>query len=164
MKRRPIVTVDLDSTLCDTGHRHHLIDRENGTDWVAYSMACKDDTVVEATARLVRILSVTHDVHYVSGRDVEAHDLTCEWIESNLLPKDGVWLQHREVEGEHHADYKLRRIREVEEATGQTVVLHLDDWELVKVRLEQDGIPTICVRTPQEVSALLQQDLEKEHI
>lgn len=155
-----IVTVDLDSTLCDTGHRHRLIDRENGTDWNAYSLACSDDGLVIATATLIRLLATSHEIHYVSGRTVVAHYATWKWLCSHNLPVDGLWMDET-PNGDHyatyggHAQYKLARIREVEEATGLNVVLHVDDWAEVKVALEAAGIPCLCVRTPQEIAALV---------
>lgn len=162
---RDIATIDLDSTLCDTGHRHKLIDRVNGTDWDAYSKACVDDDLIEATAVLVRILHVTHDIHYVTGRTIASEAETREFLKKHDLPVDGLWMDDTPG-GDHfaayggHAQYKTARVKHVEEATGQKVVLHVDDWAEVKVALEEAGIPCMCVRTPQEVIALMEQSQE----
>lgn len=152
--RTEIVTVDLDSTLCDTEHRHHLIDRENGTDWVAYALACPDDSLVEPIARLVTILEPRFQIHYVSGRAGEAYQQTADWIHSHGLPLDGLWLDSNDFNGTH-AEYKLHRIRDVEKTTGKKVILHIDDWAEVAAFLGQHDIPTVCVRTPYEIKEIL---------
>ena len=154
-----IVTVDLDSTLCDTGHRHHMIDRVRGTDWVAYSKACSDDGLVAGTAALVRTLAHVSQIHYVTGRTEAARPETEAWLRSHDLPMDGLWMDdtpsgdHFAVYGSHSV-YKVLRVRQVEEFTGKRVILHIDDWAEVKVALEQAGYPCICVRTPQEIQTL----------
>lgn len=162
-----IVTCDLDSTLCDTGHRHRLIDRVNGTDWDAYSLACVGDAVVEPTRVLVWMLAKAgYEIHYVSGRTQAAFEQTRQWLTENMgFPEDGLWMDNTPG-GDHfatfggHAEYKLARLREVEAATKKKIALHLDDWAEVKVTLEDAGIPCLCVRTPQEVVALVEQSQE----
>lgn len=159
-KAKQVVTVDLDSTLCDTGHRHRLIDRANGTDWGAYSLACSDDSLIEGTAVLIRIVAASHEIHYVSGRAEIAREATLAWLKKHDLPVDGLWMDdssdsdHVRVYGSHSA-YKVARVKHVEDATRKKVVLHIDDWAEVKVALEKNGIPCLCVRTPQEVVALV---------
>lgn len=152
-----LVTFDLDSTLCNTGHRQHLIDRENGTDWVAYSMACADDAPVHGLVTVARLLALVPNivVHGLSARKHAALDLTMDWMRQQGVPLEKVWLDESTVgdyiEGYTHADYKLARLRAVEEATGLTVILHFDDYSDVAYRFEQAGVPTVCVRTPQEI-------------
>lgn len=151
---RDIITVDLDSTLCDTRHRHGLIDRINGTDWAAYSKACVNDAPVEATVLLVKRLHTEHTaIHFLSGRDACAREETLDWLYKHALPVDGLWMDEG---GDHvtefggHAQYKLARIKEIEAVTGLNVVLHIDDWVGVRNHLAENGIPCICVRAPHE--------------
>jgi len=158
---KTIVTMDLDSTTCDTGHRHHIIDRVNGTDWDAYSKACVDDRLIEATATLIRQLKAAgNEIHYVTGRTEAAREETVEWLYRHELPVDGLWMDDT-PDGDHfavyggHAQYKVARVKHVEETTGGKVILHVDDWSEVKVALEEEGVPCICVRTPQEVMDLV---------
>lgn len=160
MHEKKIATFDLDSTLADTGHRHALIDRVNGTDWDAYSKACINDAVILASKVLLEILNEAgYEVHFVTGRTIAAWDETVDWLVKNGFKFAGLWMDNT-PDGDHfsvfggHAEYKLARIREVEEHTGAKVRLHVDDWAEVKQVLEKHGIPCLCVRTPQEITAL----------
>lgn len=156
-----VVTFDLDSTLCDTEHRHWMIDRVNGTDWDAYSRACAGDGLVQATAALIHMLAaVGYQIHYVTGRTVASLKETRAWLDKHNLPCDGLWMD--ETDGaDHiatyggHAQYKVARVRDVAAAAGVPVSLHVDDWADVKAALEADGVPTICVRTPTEIRSFV---------
>lgn len=156
---RSIVTVDLDSTLCDTGHRHGLINANGPTDWTAYSMACANDAPIEATVMLVNLLSAFYEVHFVTGRDEDARHLTEPWLDRHIPVWDGLWMDdtdegHTAAHGSH-AEYKLSRIKHVERVTGKKVVLHVDDWPEVKNLLENNGYLCLCVKTPQEIALLI---------
>lgn len=159
-----IITCDLDSTLADTGHRHSMIDRENGTDWDAYSQACVNDVPINAMVVLVRLLVAAGcEVHALSGRKASALPHTVEWFQKHDVPISTFWLDETD-EGDYagpvdHARYKLHRIHEVEAITGQKVILHVDDWATVAVVLEREGYPTICVRTPQEIKSLVGEEI-----
>jgi phosphoserine phosphatase len=152
---RPIAGFDLDSTLYDTGHRHRLIHeaKEAGRpiDWHAYSMACGEDTVVEAVAIVARALSQTHDIAIISGRNVEAEALTRNRLILDEVGHMGLWLDDGRHGALSHAEYKLERVRDVERETGQKVAVFFEDWADVALLLNQNGYPTICVRTPQEI-------------
>lgn len=154
-----IVTVDLDSCMADTAHRQHMIDRENGTDWHAYSAACADDTPVTALVTLVQLLSQTGvEVHALSGRKASALPQTVLWFDKHEIPVEHFWLDETDVgdyvPGRTHEDYKIKRLREIEEITKKKVILHVDDWAKVAVKFEANGIPVLCVRTPQEIKSL----------
>jgi len=155
-----LVTFDLDSTLCDTDHRSHLISREGGTDWDAYSNACSGDTPVQGVVTLVQLLVAGGaEAHALSGRKVSALSQTTEWLEKHSIPISRVWLdesaQGDYVPGQHsHEKYKLARLREIEKITGRKVVLHIDDWASVAATFEKAGIPCVCVRTPREIADL----------
>lgn len=162
--RRTILTVDLDSTLCDTGHRQATITRDGTMDWDAYSLACSDDVLIQPTETMIRVFKdAGHEIHYVSGRTIAALDKTSEWLDRHNLPVDGLWLDDTPG-GDHfayyggHAAYKVARVKQVEIRTGGKVIMHIDDWAEVKVALEDAGIPCLCVRTPQEVAELVKRD------
>ncbi len=162
-KPRRVVTVDLDSTVSDTRHRHRLIDRVNGTDWDAYSLACVDDDPILGALAMVKLLATLGvEIHFVTGRTVAAEQATRTWLEKQGIIPDGLWMDET-PDGDHfaayggHAEYKLARIQDVMRATGTEVIFHIDDWAEVAVLLEQNGIPCICVRTPQEMTALVEQ-------
>lgn len=139
------VFVDLDSTLCNTQHRAHLIDREKGTDWVAYSMACSDDEPMEATVVLVRMLASDHRIVILSGRDEKAAVKTAEWLQKHDIPHDGILLRRKGDRGSN-GEYKANRIKEWRRLhPGVRAVLMLDDWPPVKPAVEQLGIPTLIL-------------------
>lgn len=152
-----LITVDLDSTLCDTGHRHHMIDRENGTDWNAYSLACVDDVPVLGMVKVVQLLASLGNVelHGLSARNAVASDNTLDWLRKHHVPLQKIHLdtgESVEYTPEYtHAMYKYDRLRQVEEETGMKVILHFDDYAEVAVEFEKHGIPVVCVRTPQEI-------------
>ena len=116
-----IVTVDLDSTLCDTEHRFGLIDRDQGTDWHAYSAACADDAPVQGIVTLVKLLDAAgYEVHGLSGRKHTAAEATQAWLERHGVPLTRVWLDESEHAGDSdQVAYKVARVREVEEVTGR---------------------------------------------
>jgi hypothetical protein len=156
------ITVDLDSTLFDTRHRAHLIDRVNGTDWVAYSMACVDDEPIVATVALIDAMSCLGvDVVYVTGRDEASRDVTLKSLTKHNLPVHGLFMDNESNGATYnHADYKLRRVQGVlsdPEWKFQKHFFHVDDWPDVKVKLEEAGIPCLCVRAPHEIDAFMQE-------
>lgn len=160
--KSPIITVDLDSTLYDTTHRHHLIDRENGTDWHAYSAACVDDTVIEGTRQLVFMAASagTH-VHYVTGRTESAREVTMTKLKSDGLPisNECLWMDDTEtadhiMEFGSHARYKVHRIFDVIRETKATHLFHIDDYAEVAIECTKAGLACICVRTPHEILEL----------
>lgn len=158
-RRDYIVSIDLDSTLCDTRHRHHMIDREKGTNWHEYSAACEGDTPVEGMVALVQLLAESgHEVHGLSGRKVSALEATLKWFSLHGVPIKRVWLDETDTgdygRAEDHVAYKLERAREVERVTGKKIALHIDDWAGVTKAFNAAGIPSICVRTPTEVEEL----------
>lgn len=152
-----LVTFDLDSTICDTGHRHHLIDREKGTDWNAYSLACVDDTPVLGVVALVRLLSMVPgiELHGLSARNAVAKPETVAWLLKHDVPLKDVWLDDGVSVDYHvgytHADYKLERLRQVEAKLGLKCVLHVDDYASVAHTFNEAGVPCVGVRTPQEI-------------
>lgn len=151
-----IVTVDLDSTACDTEQRWPMIDRVNGTDWDAYSLACENDAPVQSILALCRLLiSLGVEVHALSARKSVAEAITVAWFQKHEAPLTRYWLDEGTTQDygakSDHVTYKLARLREIEKQTGKKVYLHIDDWAGIAARFEAEGIPTICVRTPTEV-------------
>lgn len=153
MHDRPIVTFDLDSTLCDTRHRHHMIKREGGTDWKAYALAHQDDALVPAAAALWRVLERSAEVWVVSGRSEAAAVSTRAWLADHGLRPAGLALMPPLLEHLDHGTYKRRQIEAIRELTGRPVVLHVDDWPPVQVALEPIGVPVLVVQSPQMLAA-----------
>lgn len=166
-----LVTTDLDSSLCDTGHRHGLINRDNRreTDWDAYSMACADDAPVLGMVKVLQLLALNSDIVIVglSARMSSAEELTLEWMRKHGVPIERVFLDTGEpltypesAKGHFHAGYKLARLRQVEEIMGMPVALHFDDYAEVADLFNREGVPTIALRTPQEIQELVEADLK----
>lgn len=145
---RPVVVVDLDSTLCDTRHRHVLAPKvELGVErnWVAYSMACSDDIVIEGTRRTVKVLSVAHDIHLVSFRNNEARERTMDWLWKNDVPYHSLKLKMPGEFDNQHDDYKVDYVKRLQ-AQGHEVVLVIDDWPgLAPAMLRETGVPVMVV-------------------
>jgi predicted secreted acid phosphatase len=145
------ITVDLDSTIADTRQRRHVLDgrpKREPADWVAYSMACSSDVLIESTARIVRTFAETHQVFFVSGRNEEARDLTVAWLAKHDIPYDALYLKPVGWEWASQGEYKLDTIRALEAEHRVKVVLHLDDWLDVTAHLEAHGIPALHVVPP----------------
>lgn len=142
-----VVAFDLDSTACNTLHRRHIINTEDRTltDWVAYSMACADDTEGPAFP-LVRIFKDNFIV--VSRRDNEARQLTDNWFkERDLHPLDMLLLKDEFSSDERdHGLWKVAAIRAWEARTGNKVILYVDDRLDVRDTMFEAGIPSIAIR------------------
>lgn len=135
---RPVMDVvswDLDSTLCDTRHRQHMIgdgEARKHTDWNAYSLACAGDTEGPAWA-LFEMLRMQTDLGHivVSRRNHSAAMLTNRWFEDHIghavfteLLMLGGPLNTPELD---HGKWKVAQILAYEARTGNRVVLHVDD-------------------------------------
>ena len=145
--RRSTVCVDLDSTLCDTSHRHHMVldgDERVNTDWVAYSLACADDARIEGTCRLVRMLAEHHKIVLISSRDEQARSLTEAWLAEHNVPYDELILGDGTVGLE---EFKAHHVAALIER-GETVELVIDDLTTLPATLAPLGIPVLTVRPP----------------
>jgi ribonuclease J len=148
--KRGTVCVDLDSTLCDTSHRHHLVlpgDERANTDWVAYSMACEADAAIEGTCRLVRLLAVDYRIVLVSSRDEQARALTEAWLTAHGIPFDELILGGVDGAPSGLSEFKAHHVATLLER-GEQVVLVIDDLPVLPAALEPLGVPVLTVRPP----------------
>lgn len=83
--------LDLDGTIADNGHRHHLLPKGEGnhtSQWVAFNKACVDDEVIvrvrEVIVNLLIHLPYLVRVVVVTGRAERARKETEEWCRKNL--------------------------------------------------------------------------------
>lgn len=149
MSKIPTVFCDLDSTLANTEHRHWIISEARAVgaqpDWTAYSLACKDDTVIEGTVTLLRLLSSWCDIVLLSGRDVKAYDQTIEWLQKNDVPFTDLLLREK-AQRQKQGEYKLGRLLDWQMTHPfHEVVLHIDDWHEVGDHLAKAGVPVLFV-------------------
>lgn len=151
-ERTGMVLVDLDSTLADTSHRHHLVlageDRDR-TDWVAYSMACADDVPIAGTHQLVRLLAADHRIAIVSSRDEKARQLTEQWLERHDVPYDELILGGVDGAPEGLDQFKIHHLRNLLER-GEQVTLVVDDLPSLPESIAGAGlgVPVLTVRPP----------------
>jgi hypothetical protein len=143
-----IILCDLDSTLADTRHRHHLAptpgtQHEYGA-WLKFAMACYEDEVMEGTALLIRLLAERYPIYFVSGRSQEALTLSIAWLTDKAqVPFESVRL-HRQEDPEDNAQFKVEYVHRLR-AEGLNPILAIDDWPGVATALRAIGVPTICL-------------------
>lgn len=150
------VCVDLDSTLCDTSHRHHLVlqgDERQNTDWLAYSMACEHDAPIDGTCRLVRLLAPHYRVVLVSSRDEQARGLTEAWLAAQGIPFDELILGGVDGAPAGLADFKVHHVGALLQR-GEQVALVIDDMPGLPAAMESLGVPVLTVRPPYDESGL----------
>lgn len=145
-----VVSFDLDSTLCSTHHRRHIIDKQHRdrTDWVAYSMACADDGEGPAFDLAMMLLEMNVPLIVTSRRDQAAYDLTMDWLDRHGLADV---LEVNLLKGPHNnteykqAPWKVRSIRDYEQRSGRRVALHVDDFPDVIEEMRKAGIGGLLV-------------------
>ena len=143
---RPVETilVDLDDTLCDTSHRHHLVEEGN---WRQYSLECGGDAPIEFTIEMVNLWAgAGYDIALVSGRDEVARDFTIEWLKDNHVHWHGLYLR-QEGDRSHNAKLK-RKIALMLIAKGAKILWALDDNPEVVESYGKLGIATLLVDRP----------------
>ncbi len=149
-ERSETICVDLDSTLCDTRHRHPMVlsgeDRDR-TDWVAYSLACEADAPIQGTCHLVRLLVRHYRIVLVSSRDEAARSLTERWLEEYDVPYDELILGGVAGAPEGLEEFKVHHVRSLLER-GEKVVLVIDDLPTLPAAMAAVGVPTLSVRPP----------------
>jgi ribonuclease J len=156
--KRGIVCVDLDSTLCDTSHRHHLVlpgEERPNTDWVAYSLACSDDAPIPGTCRLVRLLSAHYRIVIVSSRDEQSRSLTEAWLTEQDVPFDELILGGIDGAPAGLAEFKVHHVGALL-ARGENVALVIDDMPGLPAAMAPLGVPVLTVRPPYDEASSTQ--------
>lgn len=148
---RGAVFVDLDSTLCDTRQRWHIIregEERKLTDWVEYAMACSKDAPIPGTVKLVRLLhELGMRIVILSGRAEEARSLTVLWLAENGVPWDDMILRddsvwHDVSNGEFKRRMVLQWLASHPTARAELVI---DDWKGVRKSMDEIGLTTLMV-------------------
>lgn len=164
-----VVGWDLDSSVCCTMHRRHLVPkiRAGQATWDDYSDLCVDDEPIEGAVALMRFMSqLNPKVQHVaiSGRSVRALELTQAWAHLHGVPFSRYMLRPDDQDNEL---WKVRCIRQLQ-AEGYTVRLFFEDWDRVARYIrEHTGVPVVGLNPFDEGSALVTRDqlaaeLEKE--
>jgi len=146
--KRGTICVDLDSTLCDTSPRHHLIaEPREDTDWVAYSLACENDVPIPGACRLVQLLAPHYRIVIVSARDEAARELTEAWLAAQGVPYDELILGGIDGAPRGLEDFKVHHVGGLV-GRGEQVALMVDDLPSLPVAMQLLGVPVLTVRPP----------------
>lgn len=100
-----IVICDLDGTLFDASHREHLI-RCPEPNWAEFFARCGDDPPKWDVARLVKRLSVSHHVVYISGRPESVRRETENALARVDLPPGPLYLR---ADDDFRPDHVIKR-------------------------------------------------------
>ena len=145
---RGTICIDLDSTLCDTSPRHHLIaDPREDTDWVAYSLACENDMPIPGACRLVQLLAPHYRIVIVSARNEAARGLTERWLAAHGVPHDELILGGGDGAPAGLEDFKVHHVGGLV-GRGEQVALMVDDLPSLPVAMQLLGVPVLTVRPP----------------
>lgn len=146
--KRGTICIDLDSTLCDTSPRHHLIaEPREDTDWVAYSLACENDMPIPGACRLVQLLAPHYRIVIVSSRDEAARQLTEAWLAAQGVPYDELILGGVDGAPRGLEDFKVHHVGGLV-GRGEQVALMVDDLPSLPVAMQLLGVPVLTVRPP----------------
>jgi len=147
-RKRGTICIDLDSTLCDTSPRHHLIeDPREKTDWVAYSLECANDIPIAGACRLVQLLAPHYRIVIVSARNEVARELTERWLAVHGVPYDELILGGGDGAPAGLEDFKVHHVGGLVER-GEQVALMVDDLPGLPVAMQLLGVPVLTVRPP----------------
>lgn len=140
------VLYDLDSTVRDTRHRHHLSPvADPSSTWKLYALACEDDPPIRGTVARMRLDWPHHQVHLVSGADPVSESMTRAWLGQHVGPYwDALHLRYG-GSVEDNAQVKAAYVAELH-AAGIDVVLAYEDRPEVGLRLtELTSVPVVTI-------------------
>jgi hypothetical protein len=146
---RPVMLWDLDSTVCRTVHRRHLVPliREGKATWDQYAMMCADDEPIEGSVALMRLLATGPGAYRhiaVSGRGSSAAELTWGWTARHGVPLAAIILR---PSGDHtpNGTWKVGVIRALQRA-GADIRLCFEDWAAAAAVIRAEtGIPVVGI-------------------
>lgn len=152
----PAVLWDLDSTLCSTWHRQHMIPAVKAGEktWDDYAALCGDDDPIEGTVALVRLIAAQNAFIEdpekrirqiaVSGRSGSAKMLTLKWLRTHGIPLDRT-IMRPDGDCTENGLLKVRVIRQLR-GEGIDVRLFIEDWPpAAEIIREQTGVPVLVV-------------------
>ena len=143
--RYQVVVYDLDSTVCDTRHRHEFADKVKAGEatWEEYSLQCVDDKPYPGAIKLMQITDRLYRNYILTGRDIVAWDHTVKWLKQEKAP----WhmMRMRTPEDPYPSvEYKVKAMLELRDH-GADVVLVIEDWPPIVDALEAEGFTVLCV-------------------
>lgn len=143
LARKAAVIVDIDSTLCDTTHRHHLSPyADPSKTWEEYGQNCEFDAPIRGTVELVKLLGTAYNIRIVSGRPQTLLAPTRRWLRKHQIAYSSVHLRSPD-EPVGNAEYKKYYLDIVR--TSEAVALAIDDWPSVVEMYHAEGVPCVCI-------------------
>jgi predicted secreted acid phosphatase len=155
------VGFDLDSTIANTYHRQWMVEEiqtkpkfPGQKTWDDYSMACADDTPIEGTVALMRMLSAEAGllIFIITGRSAAAEALTRHWLNRHHIPCDALVMRPT---GDRTANgkFKVEQIRKCADL-GYKVTLFVEDYpDAAEYITKHTGIPCLLVNANYPASA-----------
>lgn len=123
------VIVDLDGTLANLDHRLPHI-KSSPKNWDAFHKECVNDTPIEATIVLVRLLmKAGYWIHILSGRNDLVMAETLEWLERHDVPYDTLTMREQR-DRRDDVEVKKEMVAKLG-LTPETTLLVLDDRQRV---------------------------------
>jgi len=149
---KEVIICDIDGTIADVRHRLHYIQNPDGTkkakpDWAAFHAACVDDPPFEDVIEVVDALSAgscgcgstSKDLHFLSGRNEVAREITRKWLEKRSWGWRDQPLHMRKA-NDRRPDHiiKLEMVRELG-LTPDKVLCIFDDRQSVVDMWRENG-------------------------
>jgi glutaredoxin len=134
----------------DVQHREHLApsgaDREDVDNWIEYSQACVDDSLVKGVAKTAWMFHVEgYLIHFVSGRNEEAMKQTQETLIKHGVHFDEIRL-HKADDLRHNGEYKAEYINQLKERGFEPVLMFEDHVEVCEMIEALTGVPCVTVK------------------
>jgi len=105
-KMRKAIIVDIDGTLANIEHRRHFVQGDK-KDWKSFFESMIEDTVNGWCARLMGAMANTcHNILLVSGRSGEYREFTKDWLATNSIYYDELWMRE---EGDCRPDVEIKK-------------------------------------------------------
>jgi hypothetical protein len=138
---RPIAVFDIDGVLADVRHRLHFVESRPKR-WHAFFAAAGADGLLAEGAALLRSLSPTHDVRYLTGRPERLRPVTEAWLRDHTLPTEPLAMRPAR-------DRRPSRVFKRDQLTAwlaeeRTIELVVDDDPQVVEMVQLLGLPVLA--------------------
>ena len=133
------VVFDLDSTLCDCTHRHHLVACSK-PDFLAFHQKCYDDGVVhQVKFALDCYIQKGYKVIILTGRPVRYIEPTINWLMDNMVEYDQL-IMKRDSDPQGDVEYKKFALRKLVIDNYNVVAVFEDRKKIVDMLRNELGL------------------------
>jgi FMN phosphatase YigB (HAD superfamily) len=158
---RPVAVFDIDGVLADVRHRLHYVESRPKR-WHAFFAAADADGLLAEGAALLRSLTDTHEVRYLTGRPERLRAVTQSWLTDHTLPIDP--LAMRPARDRRPSRIFKRERLQAWLAQGAPIELVVDDDPQVVQMVEHLGLPVLTADwqdTPRDEQQVLWEAQER---